>query len=92
MAVDPLGRTLVDLEETESLKVIELDLKLVNEVREKLPLLKNRRTDVYAKHAEFDDLLNRMQNPKAKKAMDAAFNASPAKLGRAAVKAARKRR
>jgi prevent-host-death family protein len=42
--------------------------------------------------AEFDDLLDRMQSPKAKKSMDAAFNASPAKLGRAAVKAARKRR
>jgi len=42
--------------------------------------------------AEFDDLLDRMQSPKAKKAMDAAFNASPAKLGRAAVKAARKGR
>ena len=42
--------------------------------------------------AEFDDLLERMQSPKAKKGMDAAFNASPAKLGRAAVKAARKGR
>ena len=42
--------------------------------------------------AEFDDLLDRMQSPKAKKAMGAAFNASPAKLGRAAVKAARKGR
>ena len=42
--------------------------------------------------AEFDDLLDRMQSPKAKKGMDAAFNASPAKLGRAAVKAAHKRR
>lgn len=31
--------------------------------------------------AEFDDLLDRMQNPKAKKAMNAAFNASSAKLG-----------
>lgn len=49
MAVDPLGRTLVDLGETEALKVIELDMKLIKEVREKLPLLKNRRTDVYAK-------------------------------------------
>jgi predicted amidohydrolase len=51
MAVDPLGRTLVDLGETEGVKVIELDLKLVGEAREKLPLLKNRRTDVYAKHS-----------------------------------------
>jgi antitoxin Phd len=42
--------------------------------------------------AEFDDLLGRMQGPKARKAMDVAFNASPAKLGRAAVKAARKGR
>ena len=51
MAVDPLGRTLVDLDEKEGLEVIELNLQLVNEIREKLPLLKNRRTDVYAKHA-----------------------------------------
>lgn len=49
MAVDPLGRMLVDLEEREGLEVIELDLQLVTEVRDKLPLLKNRRTDVYAK-------------------------------------------
>jgi antitoxin Phd len=41
--------------------------------------------------AEFDDLLDRMQKPKVKAAMDSAFNASPAKLGRAAVRAARKR-
>jgi antitoxin Phd len=42
--------------------------------------------------AEFDELLARMQTPKAKRAMEAAFNASSAKLGRAAVKAARKPR
>jgi antitoxin Phd len=41
---------------------------------------------------EFDELLDRMQSSNARKAMDAAFNASPAKLGRAAVKAARKGR
>ena len=40
--------------------------------------------------AEFDKLLDRMQRLKAKRGMDAAFNASPVKLGRAAVKAARK--
>jgi predicted amidohydrolase len=49
MVVDPFGRTIVDLGEREDIEVIELDLKLVNEVREKLPLLKNRRADVYAK-------------------------------------------
>jgi predicted amidohydrolase len=50
MAVDPLGRTLADLGEKESLAVVELDLSLVAEVREKLPLLQNRRADVYAGH------------------------------------------
>jgi antitoxin Phd len=41
--------------------------------------------------ARFDALLEGMQAPKAKRGMAAAFDASPAKLGRAAVKAARKR-
>jgi predicted amidohydrolase len=50
MAVDPLGRMLADLGDSESLAVVELDLALVEEVREKLPLLKNRRADVYARH------------------------------------------
>jgi antitoxin Phd len=38
---------------------------------------------------EFDDLLKRMQSPKAKAAMASAFDATPEDLGRAAVKAAR---
>lgn len=42
--------------------------------------------------AEYDVLLARMQTPAARKAADAAFNATPAELGRAAVKAARKQR
>jgi hypothetical protein len=42
--------------------------------------------------AESDALLARMQTPKARRGMKAAFNASPAELGRAAVKAAQKRR
>ncbi len=42
--------------------------------------------------AEYDVLLARMQTPAARKAMAAAFAATPAELGRAAVKAARKRR
>jgi predicted amidohydrolase len=51
LAVDPLGRILVDLNEKQGVEIIELDLNLVRETREKLPLLKNRRTDVYARHA-----------------------------------------
>lgn len=40
---------------------------------------------------QFDELLQQMQTPKAKAGMAAAFDASPAQLGRAAVKAATKR-
>jgi prevent-host-death family protein len=41
--------------------------------------------------AEFDDLLARMQTTKARGSMERAFNASPERLGKAAVLAARKR-
>jgi len=40
----------------------------------------------------FDDLLDRLQAPGARQRMEAAFNASPAELGRAAVEAAKRRR
>jgi antitoxin Phd len=40
---------------------------------------------------EFDDLLARMQSPKSRAAMRAAFGASPAELGSTARAAARKR-
>lgn len=39
---------------------------------------------------EFDGLLESLQTPKAKKALKTAFNASPAELGRSAVKTAAK--
>lgn len=42
--------------------------------------------------AEFDGLVARLQTPAARKGMEAAFHASPAKLGRAAAKAARRGR
>jgi antitoxin Phd len=41
---------------------------------------------------QFDDLLARMQTPQARKGMAAAFNTPPAELGRAAVKAATRKR
>jgi hypothetical protein len=40
-----------------------------------------------ALNTKFDDLLERMQTPTAKKGMEAAFNTSPTALARAAVKA-----
>ena len=57
MAVDPLGRTLVDLGENEGIEVIDLDLNLVRETREKLPLLQNRRADVYARSSRTQNFL-----------------------------------
>jgi prevent-host-death family protein len=42
--------------------------------------------------AQFDGLLARMQTPKARKGMAAAFKASPTELGRASVKAATRKR
>lgn len=49
MIVDPLGRTIVDLGEREGLDFADLDSKLISETRERLPLLANRRADVYAR-------------------------------------------
>ncbi len=53
MVVDPLGRTIAELGEKESLELVDLDPTLITTVREKLPLLKNRRVDVYAKYLSF---------------------------------------
>jgi predicted amidohydrolase len=50
MAVDPLGRTVTEMGEREGLEIVEPDLALVDETRQKLPLLKNRRSDVYQTH------------------------------------------
>lgn len=55
-------------------------------------LVKARSHNLSELSAEYNVLLARMQTPKARKGMAAAFNAPPAELGRAAVKAARKRR
>jgi antitoxin Phd len=41
---------------------------------------------------EFDELLTNMQAPKSRKGMKAAFNASPAQLGRASVKGTRRKK
>jgi antitoxin Phd len=49
------------------------------------PTLENHRV-------QFDALLVRMQTPVARKGMEAAFNATPAELGRAAAKALGERR
>jgi deaminated glutathione amidase len=50
MVVDPLGRTMLDLGERETSEIVEFDLASVQDVRNKLPLLQNRRTDIYRKY------------------------------------------
>jgi antitoxin Phd len=45
-----------------------------------------------ALNTKFEGLLERMQTPAARKGMEAAFNATPEALGRAAAEAARRRR
>jgi prevent-host-death family protein len=52
-------------------------------------LVKARSHNLTDLRAEYDTLLARMQTPAARKGMEAAFNASPAELGRAAARAAR---
>jgi deaminated glutathione amidase len=47
MVVDPLGRIVVDLGDREGVEIVEIDYGLVQDTRAKLPLLQNRRTDIY---------------------------------------------
>ena len=54
-------------------------------------LMRARSAGLGELEAEFDALLAGMQAPKSKAAMAAAFDAPPAKVGRAAMKAVRKR-
>lgn len=50
-------------------------------------LVKERSRSLDDLSAEFDELLARMQTPQVRKGIEAAFNASPEELGRAAVAA-----
>ena len=47
MVVDPFGIVMLDMGNREGMEVVEIDKSRVQKVRELLPLLKNRRTDVY---------------------------------------------
>jgi predicted amidohydrolase len=50
MVVDPFGTVLLDMGNKEGIEVVELEKSYITKVRETLPLLKNRRTDVYKKN------------------------------------------
>jgi predicted amidohydrolase len=47
MVVDPFGRVIADMGDRQGLEIVELDPAMIGEVREKLPLLKNRRAEIY---------------------------------------------
>lgn len=50
MVVDPFGTVLLDMGNKEGMEVVELDKSEIEKIRGKLPLLRNRRTDVYKKN------------------------------------------
>jgi predicted amidohydrolase len=47
MAVDPFGVVLVDMGQREGVEVVDIDKSRLLKIRKSLPLLKNRRTDIY---------------------------------------------
>ena len=47
MVVDPFGRVLLDMKKRQGIGFVDIDLNKVKQTRQVLPLLKNRRTDVY---------------------------------------------
>jgi predicted amidohydrolase len=48
MVVDPFGIIILDMGNREGMEVIEINKSRIQKARESLPLLKNRRTDVYS--------------------------------------------
>lgn len=47
IVVDPWGKVITHMDEKEGMTITEIDLEYVKSVREQLPLLKQRRTDIY---------------------------------------------
>ena len=50
MVIDPFGTVILDMGNREGMEVVEIDISRVQSVRRSLPLLKNRRNDVYRNH------------------------------------------
>ena len=47
IVVDPFGKVLLDMKKKQGISVVDIDLNKVKQIRKVLPLLKNRRTDIY---------------------------------------------
>lgn len=52
MAVDPFGATIIDMENREGIEFIDIDCSKIDTTRRTLPLLTNRRTDVYRNYID----------------------------------------
>ena len=50
IAVDPWGTVLTQMDEKEGIRLVEFDFDYLEKVRQELPLLKHRRTDLYELH------------------------------------------
>ena len=48
LVIDPYGKILLDMKKRTGIGYVNIALSLVREIRKKLPLLKNRRTDLYS--------------------------------------------
>jgi predicted amidohydrolase len=47
VVIDPYGKILLDMKKREGMSIVNISLERVRQVRKNLPLLKNRRTDIY---------------------------------------------
>ncbi len=47
IVVDPYGKILLDMKKREGIGIVDISLDQVKQVRQRLPLLRNRRTDIY---------------------------------------------
>ena len=48
LVVDPYGKVLLDMKKRQGIGYVDISRSLVRNIRKKLPLLKNRRTDLYS--------------------------------------------
>lgn len=52
MAIDPFGATILDMKNRQGIEYIDIDTTKIDTTRRTLPLLMNRRTDVYRNHID----------------------------------------
>lgn len=51
--IDPFGAAMIDMGTEEGLAIIEINTSMITRIRKALPLISNRRTDVYESHKDY---------------------------------------